>query len=543
MTINYSLRHFANIFEQNADLLPDNPAAICGNSTLSWKEYDGEAAKVAQFLSDHGIGEDSKVGLYLHNSNEYLVVHYAAFKVMGVPINVNYRYQSNELIYLLDNSDSEAVFYQGCYASQVEKIRGELPKVKVWIQLEDSTPLLEGSHAYGDVVQNTTPMPRIERNEANIYMLYTGGTTGMPKGVMYTHGGFVNSMLKTLKGMGVDVPDELADIKDTILNLHENGELAKSFVACPLMHGTGMWLGGFLSHLLGGCVVTTPNLGLDTQLLWKEVERVGITNIIIVGDSFAKPMVKELDRAVAENKPYNLETLKLIYSSGVMFSADVKASLLDHHDMVLMDAMGSSEGGMGSSVSTRADGAATAKFRLNPGVVVVSDEGEEVIPGSGVRGLIGTSGLVPEGYYKDKEKSDATFKEFNGTRYSFPGDYALVEADGTITLLGRGSNCINSAGEKIYPEEVEEALKLNSNVYDSLVVGLPDERFGNKVVGVVSLVENCEIDEAELISSTREHLSGYKLPKNIIFVSEVMRAPNGKADYKWAKKVAEAELI
>jgi fatty-acyl-CoA synthase len=309
------------------------------------------------------------------------------------------------------------------------------------------------------------------------------------------------------------------------------------------MHGTGMWLGGFLSHLLGGCVVTTPNLGLDTQLLWKEVERVGITNIIIVGDSFAKPMVKELDRAVAENKPYNLETLKLIYSSGVMFSADVKASLLDHHDMVLMDAMGSSEGGMGSSVSTRADGAATAKFRLNPGVVVVSDEGEEVIPGSGVRGLIGTSGLVPEGYYKDKEKSDATFKEFNGTRYSFPGDYALVEADGTITLLGRGSNCINSAGEKIYPEEVEEALKLNSNVYDSLVVGLPDERFGNKVVGVVSLVENCEIDEAELISSTREHLSGYKLPKNIIFVSEVMRAPNGKADYKWAKKVAEAELI
>jgi fatty-acyl-CoA synthase len=262
-----------------------------------------------------------------------------------------------------------------------------------------------------------------------------------------------------------------------------------------------------------------------------------------VGDSFAKPMVKELDRAVAENKPYNLETLKLIYSSGVMFSADVKASLLDHHDMVLMDAMGSSEGGMGSSVSTRADGAATAKFRLNPGVVVVSDEGEEVIPGSGVRGLIGTSGLVPEGYYKDKEKSDATFKEFNGTRYSFPGDYALVEADGTITLLGRGSNCINSAGEKIYPEEVEEALKLNSNVYDSLVVGLPDERFGNKVVGVVSLVENCEIDEAELISSTREHLSGYKLPKNIIFVSEVMRAPNGKADYKWAKKVAEAELI
>ncbi len=537
-----SLKHFATIFEDNADLLPDNPATICGDTTLTWKEYDIEAAKLAQFMSDQGLKEDSKVGLYMHNSNEYLVAHYAAFKMMGVPINVNYRYQANELIYLLDNSDSEAVFYQGCYANQIKKIRDELPKVKTWIQYDDGTPLLEGSHAYQDVINNAAPMPRIERNEDNIYMLYTGGTTGMPKGVMYTHGGFVNSMLKTLKGMGVDVPEELADIKNTILNLHETGQLSKSFVACPLMHGTGMWLGGFLSHLLGGCVVTTPNLGLDTKLLWEEVERVGVTNIIIVGDSFAKPMVKELDRAVAENKPYDLSALKLIYSSGVMFSADVKASLLKHHDMVIMDAMGSSEGGMGSSVTTREDAAGTAKFRLNPGVVVVSDDGEEVKPGSGIRGLIGTSGLVPEGYYKDKEKSDATFKEFKGTRYSFPGDYALVEEDGTITLLGRGSNCINSAGEKIYPEEVEEALKLNENVYDSLVVGLPDERFGNKVVAVVSLNETGDIDEANLISATRKHLSGYKLPKSIIFVPEVTRAPNGKADYKWAKKTAEIEL-
>ena len=381
MPINYSERHFATIFEQNADLLPDNPAAICGDSTLSWREYDNEAARVAQFLSDKGLSKNSKVGLYLHNSNEYLVAHYAAFKIMGVPINVNYRYQANELIYLLDNSDSEAVFYQGCYADQVKKIKNDLPKVKVWIQLEDSTPLLEDSFSYKEIATNTSAMQRIKRDEDNIYMLYTGGTTGMPKGVMYTHGGFVNSMLKTLKGMGINVPDELSEIENTILDLHNNKELAKSFVACPLMHGTGMWLGGFLSHLLGGCVITTPNLGLDTKLLWEEVGRVGVTNIIIVGDSFAKPMVKELNRAVAENNPYNLSSLKLIYSSGVMWSAEVKAELLEHHDMTLMDAMGSSEGGMGSSVTTRKDAAATAKFRLNPGVVVVSDEGEEVVPG------------------------------------------------------------------------------------------------------------------------------------------------------------------
>ena len=232
----------------------------------------------------------------------------------------------------------------------------------------------------------------------------------------------------------------------------------------------------------------------------------------------------------------------LIISSGVMWSSEVKKALLEHHDMMLMDTMGSTEGGMGASITSRAMPTETAKFRLNPGTVIVSDDGEEVEPGSGVMGKIGTSGLVPEGYYKDPVKSAETFKEFNGVRYSFPGDYATINEDGTINLLGRGSNCINTAGEKVYPEEVEEAIKLSESVYDCLVVGLDDEKFGQRVVAVVSLNKNSNISEQDLTDFTKTKISGYKAPKNILFVDEVKRAPNGKANYKWAKAEAIDKL-
>jgi fatty-acyl-CoA synthase len=221
-----------------------------------------------------------------------------------------------------------------------------------------------------------------------------------------------------------------------------------------------------------------------------------------------------------------------------MWSAEVKEGLLEHTDMLLIDAMGSTEGGMGSSVASREAPAITAKFSINPGVIVVTDDGREVEPGSEEMGKIGTKGLVPEGYYKDPKKSAETFKDFNGDRYSFPGDYALVEADGTIKLLGRGSNCINTAGEKVYPEEVEEALKRHPEIYDCLVVGIDDQKFGQKVVAVASR-QNENLGQDELVNFAREHLSGYKLPKNILFVEKVERAPNGKANYKWAKSEAE----
>ena len=537
---------YASVWEKNADAIPDQIALVCGEKEVSWKDFDDRSAKLATLLDEHGLGDDSKVGLYLHNSNEYLEAQYAVFKIKGVPINVNYRYKEEELIYLLDNSDSEAVFYQGCYAEQIESIKDKLPKVKLYIQVDDETnETLSFAKDYESVMSEFEPMERLERSGENIYMLYTGGTTGMPKGVMYQHEGHLKGMLNTAGAWGLIPVQERIDIDSVareVKKLADADNLPVSIPACPLMHGTGMWLGAIIPHLVGGTVVTLPNLGFDPDGLLKEVEKRKANNIVIVGDAFAKPIMDALDKAESEGNPYNLDSINTVISSGVMWSSEVKQGLLKHHDMVLVDAMGSTEGGMGSSRASRDNPAETAKFVLNPGVIVITDEGEIVEPGSDKMGKIGTSGLVPLGYFKDEKKSAETFKEFQGIRYSFPGDYAKVEADGTITLLGRGSNCINTAGEKVYPEEVEEAIKRHDDIYDCLVVGLKDDRFGQRVVALASYQEGQEIEEQELIAYTREHLAGYKLPKQVLFVEEVMRAPNGKANYKWAKETAEKEL-
>jgi len=537
---------YASVWEKNSDVIPDKIALICGDNEVTWREYDQRAAKRATLLTNAGLGDDSKVGLYLHNSNEYLESQYSVFKIKGVPINVNYRYKEEELIYLLENSDSEAIFYQSCYAEQIASIKDKLPKVKLYIQVDDKTnETLDFAQDYESAISECQPMERQERSEDNIYMLYTGGTTGMPKGVMYQHGGHLKGMLNTAGAWGLIPVQKKIDVDSVALEvkkLADEGRLPISIPACPLMHGTGMWLGAIIPHLVGGTVVTLPNLGFDPDGLLKEVEKRKANNIVIVGDAFAKPIMDALDKAESEGSPYNLESINTVISSGVMWSSEVKQGLLKHHDMVLVDAMGSTEGGMGSSRASRDNPAETAKFVLNPGVIVITDEGELVEPGSDKTGKIGTSGLVPLGYFKDEKKSAETFKEFQGVRYSFPGDYAKVEADGTITLLGRGSNCINTAGEKVYPEEVEEAIKRNDDIFDCLVVGLQDDRFGQKVVALASFQEGREIQEQDLIAFTREHLAGYKLPKQVLFVDEVMRAPNGKANYKWAKETAEKEL-
>ena len=534
---------FANVWERVSDTVGDEIALINGEDKLTWASFDSKAAKIATILEEHGLKSDSKVGIYLHNSNEYLEVQYGVFKIEGVPINVNYRYKENELVYLLDNSDAEAVFFQGCYAERISAIKEQLPKVKVYIQIDDGTePLMESAIDYENSISSSKEQIRFDRTEDNIYMLYTGGTTGMPKGVMYKHGSFIPSMLKTAFAMGFEVPEDMNDLEKIIVNAQANNALTVSMPACPLMHGTGMWLGAFLPMFSGGTVVTISDLGLNPKNVWQEVEKHKINSLVIVGDAFAKPLLDELKNAKENSNPYQISSLRAMISSGVMWSSEIKDGLLAMHDMTLFDAMGSTEGGMGSSVSNREIPAKTAKFALNPGVIVLSDDGKEVEPGSDTMGKIGTSGLVPEGYFKDEKKSAETFKEINGVRYSFPGDYATINADGTINLLGRGSNCINTAGEKVYPEEVEEAIKKHPNVYDCLVVGLQDDKYGQRVVAIASLEENSALEEGELIDFTREQLSGYKLPKQILFVEEVMRAPNGKANYKWAKTEAQENL-
>ena len=268
---------YASVWEKNSDAIPDQIALICGDNEVSWKDFDDRAAKLATLLDENGLGDDSKVGLYLHNSNEYLEAQYAVFKIKGVPINVNYRYKEEELVYLLDNSDSEALFYQGCYADQVSAIKDKLSKVKVFIQVDDGTSdTLDFSVDYETSIQSNSPMERIERSGENIYMLYTGGTTGMPKGVMYQHEGHLSAMLNTAGAWGLIPIQEKVDIEALSKVIKENGEsnnLPVSIPACPLMHGTGMWLGAMIPLLAGGCVVTIPQLGFDPDLLFRETER------------------------------------------------------------------------------------------------------------------------------------------------------------------------------------------------------------------------------------------------------------------------------
>ena len=534
---------FASVWEMISDIVPDNDALICGDEVVTWKEYDEKSSKIATALTAAGLQANSKAGLYLNNSNEYLIAQNAIFKIGGIPINVNYRYVAEELIYLLDNSDSEAVFYHACYSNRIKEIASSLPNIKAWIEVSDGTEShFPDALKYEELLESSSPMDRIYRDPETIYMLYTGGTTGMPKGVMYKQGEFLVFLFRTLKAMGYDVPEDINNLEEQIHNFKKDDTFIRSLIGCPLMHGTGMWLGAFLPLLLGGTAITSRNLGFDADQIWTQVEDTQTSNIVIVGDAFAKPMLDALNNASSQGKPYDLSSVKVIISSGVMWSEEVKNGLLEHHDMQLMDTMGSTEGGMGSSVSTRDNPPKTAKFALNPGVVVIADDGEVLRPGTDKIGLIGTSGLVPVGYYKDEKKSAETFREVDGVRYSFPGDYAKLEEDGTITLLGRGSNCINSAGEKIYPEEVEEAIKRNNEVFDCLVVGVDDPKFGQKVVAVVSLEDSKQIDEDDLVNTTRQFIAGYKLPKKVIFVDEVQRAPNGKANYKWAKNVANKEF-
>lgn len=529
--------HFATVWEHVAAAYPQRTAAICDGKAITWQQYENRAARIAALLQAHGLGAGAKAGLYLHNSNEYQEAQFAIFKLGGCPINVNYRYKADELVYLLDNSDAEAVFYQACYAMRIWEIKDRLSKVKLFVQVNDGTEaLMDFAVDYERSIRDHDPLPPQDRDPGEIYMLYTGGTTGLPKGVMYPVGGFTEFFVSMgAAARELDAPTTMSQYAEFLSQIDSP---PVSLPGCPLMHGTGVWLGSFLPMLMGGTVVTTAKLGLDPFRLWDLVEQHRVSDLVIVGDAFARPLLAALDEAQQRGTPFDLSALRQITSSGVMWSAETKQGLLRHHDMLLVDVMGSTEGGMGSSVTTREATAETARFAINEGVKVITDDGQFVQPGSGQIGKLATSAFVPLGYYKDPEKSAATFQEIDGVRYSFPGDYATVAEDGQVTLLGRGSVCINTGGEKVFPEEVEEAVKRHPQVFDCLVVGVPDERFGERITALLSLVGQTSLDSAQLIDFSREHLAGYKVPRQIFIVEQVRRAPNGKADYKWAKAEA-----
>ena len=539
--------HFATIWESIADAIPDAPAVAHGTTARTWAEFDERAARVAGALTAAGLGPDSKIGLYLYNGNEYLEAQYGGFKMRGVPVNVNYRYLDDELWYLLDNADAEALVFHSSLGDRVARVMERLPKVKVWIEVDDGgAGQVPGALAYEDVLAGHDPMPRITRHEDDLYMLYTGGTTGMPKGVMYAMGGLTDGFAKAgFPLVGLPAPASADEVAGLAAQAYGAGSQIISIPCAPLMHGTGVWLGAFIPHLAGGQVLTLTNRSLDPhEVLGLTADR-RVTNLTIVGDSFAKPIVRAIDERAERGTPYDLSSLKIIISSGVMWTAEVKEQLLDRiPQVVLLDAIGSTEGSMGMQVSMRGVPIETAKFSQMPTTKVFTDDGRLVEPGSDEVGMVAAGGNVPLGYYKDPEKSARTFRVIDGVRYSFPGDLAKVAADGSLILLGRGSQVINTGGEKVYPEEVERVLRGHALVRYAAVVGVPDDRWVEMVTALVEVADGTPSAtwEADVRAFARTQLAGYKVPKRCFAVDHIDRTVAGKPDYRRLRAVA-TELV
>jgi acyl-CoA synthetase (AMP-forming)/AMP-acid ligase II len=534
--------NFADIWETFAEVRPDAPAQVCGERSFTWEQFSRRSSALAADLLEAGLGHQAKVGAYLRNGPEYLETYFAAFKAALVPFNVNYRYGPAEVQYLLDNADAEAVVFHSSYAPVIEQIRSGLPSVRRWYAVSDGEGIPEWAVAYEEVVAGTdaATAPAPKRSGDDLLILYTGGTTGRPKGVMWRQDDLVN----VLGGggnpiTGVPPAKDLAELKRRYEDAAASGQPGLvALPACPLMHGTGQF-SAFIAMIGGGCIVTMQDRHFDPVRLWDTVEAHGVNAVAIVGDAFARPMLAALD---AYPGRWDLSKLIVINSSGVMWSQEVKDGLLRHlPGVVLFDSLGSSEAvGMAASVSASGAPAETARFSVGEGVRVLGPDDRDVEPGSGQVGVIALKGYVPVGYYKDPEKTARTFRSLDGSRYTIPGDYATVDADGTIHLLGRGSVVINTGGEKVFPEEVEEVIKRVPGVADAVCVGVPDERFGEAICAVVEPAAGALLEAEMVKEAVRAELAGYKVPRRVLFVQTVGRSPAGKVDYP-ALKVLAAE--
>ncbi len=534
---------YADLLEGVARAVPEWPAQIHDGQMYTWAQFDQRANGLAADLLAAGLTEQSKVAAYLYNGAEYLETYFAAFKAGLAPVNTNYRYGRDEILYLFANADAEAVVFDRSFLPLVEEVRDSLPLVRRWYFVGDGTAP-DWAVRYEDVVATGTSSPVLApwgRSGDHLLLLYTGGTTGMPKGVMWRQDDLFNVL--GAGGNAVLGFPPLASPEEVTPRFRGAADAGltggpRFLPACPLMHGTGQF-SSLIGLMLGGAVVTVPNRSFDPGYLFDVIERDAVNSCVIVGEAFAKPMLTTLQ---AHPGRWTLPSLTSMTSSGVMWSQETKQALLEAlPNIMLVDSYGSSEAvGLGQSVSTKDGTQATAKFSLGPTVHVFTDDDRRVEPGSDETGYVAISGYVPVGYYKDEAKTAKTFRVIEGVRYSIPGDFAKVNSDGTLHLLGRGSVCINTGGEKVFPEEVEEVLKQHDQVDDAVCVGVPDDRFGEVIVAMVEASDRPA--EADLIEHVRSRLARYKSPRHVLFVDTIGRSPAGKVDYQRLKGEATARL-
>lgn len=530
--------NFSDIYAAVAEEIPDAVALVQGDRKRVWCDLDRRTTALAAFLVAAGLQRQDKVAQYLCNSLEYLESALASFRGGFVPLNTNYRYGADELTYLWQNGDVACVVFHGTFSPIIETVRPRVPQVIAWLWVDDGNgPCPEWATPYEEAAAyepqpDWRPWPV---SGDDLLLLYTGGTTGLPKGVMWRQ----EDLFLRLNTENGDSFPEQPDMDYLRSKVSHRGRA--HLTAGPLMHGAGL-LTCFMTLSKGGIVSHLKERSFSAEGLLDTVERDEAATLMWVGDAFARPVLDALDR---EPGRWTLPSLRTIVSSGVVFSADIKERILAHLPHVaIADVFGSSETmSLGRSMSTRATATKTASFKAKSTVRVLNAEGRDVVPGSGEQGLLALGGRQPVGYYNDPEKTAATFRMVDGKRFVVPGDWATVEADGTITLIGRGSECINTGGEKVFPDEVEIALKSHEAVRDAVVVGVPDPRFGQSVAALVERANASDVTAEDLAAHVRAQIAAYKAPRRVLFAAAIPRLPNGKPDLRQVRELVAAEQV
>ena len=527
--------NLADLFEVVAGAVPERTAFICGPQHLSFRELDQRATRLASALRQRGLGRGDNVGIGLHNSAEYLEAFFACCKIGAVPANVNYRYVAGELHYLLDSLELKALFFGDDLAAQVQQVAPLLPALRLRVQVVGSAAGGQadaGNEEHEALLASGSPaLQDPERNDNDQYLLCTGGTTGMPKGVVWPHRSL---FMGALGGGGIYFGRPPIEKPEELATLVPQAPAMCFFALAPMMHGAAMWA-SLISLFAGHTLVVNDQSHFNAEHVWDVTERDGVSIISVVGDAMALPLVKALE---AHPGRWNLSQLRIVGNGGAVLSAQLQERIKAALPQVMMtNGMGSSETGLMGSGRKPAQGDGFMVLAARPDLAVI-DHDLRILRAPGDQGVLARTGFTPIGYFGDAEKSAQVFVTIDGKLWVLSGDQARLDEQGDIVVLGRGSQCINTGGEKVFPEEVEEAVRRYAAVADVLVVGIPDERWGQKVVAVIEVAPEHPFEHAEFEQTCREHLAGYKIPRSVFLTERVQRSPAGKADYRWAKEYA-----